>query len=63
MPSVPVELSNVVSYVLERADENDLDVIAQAMDRRRLDLDLQEATATAVTVGATVTIGDVFRRT
>lgn len=46
-----------VEYVLERADEHDLNGIAQAMNsRRRL---LREKAAAAVTLGATVTITDI----
>jgi hypothetical protein len=52
-----VELSEVVRYVLERAGESDLDSIAQAVTRRRLAL--QEKDWAAVTVNATVIIGDV----
>lgn len=52
-----LELPTVVEYVLERADEHDLNGIAQAMNsRRRL---LREKAAAAVTVGATVTIADI----
>jgi hypothetical protein len=58
MTSVPEELSDVVNYVLDRAGENDLDTIAEAIDQRRREL--QENVSVAVTVGATVIIGDVF---
>jgi hypothetical protein len=52
--TAPVELPDVVTFVLERADENDLDSIAQAMNRRRQEL--------RVIVDATVTIGDITPR-
>ena len=58
MTSVPEELSDVVNYVLERADESDLHTIAQAIDQRRREL--QKNASVAVTVNATVIIGDVF---
>jgi hypothetical protein len=46
-----VELPDVVTFVLERAAENDLDSIARAMNRRWQELQ--------VIVDATVTIGDI----
>jgi hypothetical protein len=58
MTSVPEELSGVVSYVLERADDSDLDAIAQAIDQRRRQL--QEKAPAAVTINATVTISTIF---
>lgn len=57
MTTAPVELPDVVNYVRERADENDLGSIAQAMSQRRLEL--QEKLPAAVTINATVTIGDI----
>lgn len=57
MTTATLELPDVVGYVLERADENDLDGIAQAMKSRR-NL-LREKAAAAVTVMATVTIADI----
>ncbi|MFL6124259.1 hypothetical protein [Actinophytocola sp.] len=58
MTSVPEDLSDVVNYVLERADENDLDAIAQAIDQRRRQL--QKNTSVVVAVNATVITGNVF---
>lgn len=57
MTTAPVELPDVVNYVLERADENDLDSIVQAINQRRLEL--SEKVPAAVTIGATVTIGEI----
>ena len=54
MTTAPVELPDVVTFVLKRADENDLVTIAQAMTRRRQELQ--------VIVDATVTIGEVTPR-
>jgi hypothetical protein len=57
MSTAPLALPDIVGYVLEQADENDLDGIAEAMaSRRRL---LREKAAAAVTVGAPVTIADI----
>ena len=58
MTSVPAELSDIVNYVLERADESDLDAVAQAIDQRRREL--QDRPPAAVTVNATVTISNIF---
>ncbi|MGW4528864.1 hypothetical protein [Amycolatopsis sp. NPDC004378] len=57
MSTATLELPDVVGFVLERADENDLDGIAQAMKSRRGIL--REKAAAAVTEQATVTIADI----
>jgi len=57
MSTAPLELSDVVGYVLESADENDLDGIAQAMKSRRNILRVKAAAA--VTEKATVTIDGI----
>jgi hypothetical protein len=54
MSTATPELPDVVGFVLERADENDLDSIAQAMKSRHGIL--REKAAAAVTEQATVTI-------
>ncbi|WNV83092.1 hypothetical protein [Umezawaea sp. Da 62-37] len=54
VPTAPMELSDVVGYVLEHADDNDLAAIAQAMKSRRTILRMKAAAA--VTVQTRVTI-------
>lgn len=60
MPAPALSLPDIVGYVLDQADENDLDRIAQAMASRRSLL--REKAAAAVTVGATVTIDGIRPR-